>query len=235
MGALRQSIGSDREIITELVGHVPELLKSPHGNFVLQKIIEDLPPSMSAFIPNELCGGVSTARHQFGCRIISRLIEHSLELPTVQCLLEEILPRAAVLCRHKYAQHVIQAVLEYGAPEQRHTIAVALMEDAVCNAKDRNASFVIERALRCCSEHDREALATILLCNLDSVIELAGSRSGRGVLRGLMNLSRNWSLQVQRKLADALPTLTQNEYGNPLLQELGLICTAYDDNRARTI
>jgi hypothetical protein len=61
-----------------MLGHVREAIESPHANFVLQKLIETMPPSFTSFVLDEIRGHVDwAARHRFGCRVVARLVEHN--------------------------------------------------------------------------------------------------------------------------------------------------------------
>eukprot|EP00434_Breviolum_minutum_P013678 symbB.v1.2.012057.t1/scaffold824.1/size159532/8 len=71
----RPSVG--KAIAAELQGHVKEATESPHANYVLQKVIEQMSATTSSFIAEELLLNVQRfARHRFGCRIVCRLVEH---------------------------------------------------------------------------------------------------------------------------------------------------------------
>ena len=68
------------ELVSEMRGHVRDAIASPHGNYVIQKIIEAMPVGEFSFIAEELQGvGASVARHRYGCRIFCRLLENSAD------------------------------------------------------------------------------------------------------------------------------------------------------------
>merc|ERR550537_1130640 len=144
--------GEHRSLMTNYMhGHVAELLDSPHGNHVLQKCIEVLPPDTVQFVLNELCAfpdhGLSIARHRFGCRILERLFEHCPAEQT-RPLAEGVIENAYVLCRHPFGNYVVQHVLEYGTLSQKNAVVEALIHGGVMQlAMHRVASNVIERAL----------------------------------------------------------------------------------------
>ena len=65
------------EIAQELRGHICEVLESPHGNYVLQRIIELMRPSVVSFVLGELTACMTPqelAKHRYGCRILERII-----------------------------------------------------------------------------------------------------------------------------------------------------------------
>ncbi|CAE8601664.1 unnamed protein product, partial [Polarella glacialis] len=177
------------ELTSELHGHVRQAIGSPHANYVIQKVIEVMPTAVASFVAEELRGsGAVVARHRYGCRILCRLLEHSAtELGTV-ALADEALADCDELCRHSFARHVLQSVLEHGLPKQRACIAAALRNDLLRNARNRNASYVIERALTYCAPEDRDALCYELSGDpaSDNIVSLAQNQFGCYVVRALM-------------------------------------------------
>merc|ERR1712232_54043 len=61
-------------IANELQGHVQAAAWSPHANYVIQKVIEVLPSSLSGFVAQEFHGVAgAVARVKYGCRILCRI------------------------------------------------------------------------------------------------------------------------------------------------------------------
>jgi hypothetical protein len=62
-------------LVAELHGRVREAILSPHANYVVQKIVEVLPVPLASFVVAELSGAAAgTARLNFGCRVLCRLL-----------------------------------------------------------------------------------------------------------------------------------------------------------------
>merc|ERR1739848_142507 len=98
-------------LTSELKGHCVEASRCDHANHVLQKCICTIPSMSAQFIIDELLfahgGVVKIARHQCGCRVIQRLIEHCAWeqlLPLVEALLADCLK----LSHDKFGNYVIQ-------------------------------------------------------------------------------------------------------------------------------
>ena len=73
----------------------------------------------------------AVTKHRMGCRILCRLLEFCSTDPNVGQLIDELLEAVAELCRHSFAHHVIQSVLEHGGsgcPSQGIPILVAVAE-----------------------------------------------------------------------------------------------------------
>merc|ERR1712107_246450 len=136
-------------LCTELQGSVWRAITSPHGNYVIQKIIEVLPAPHSRFIVAELLGyGAEVSRHRYGCRVMCRLVEHSSNDLVASQLIHETIQMARELCHHEFAHHVLESILEHGLDEQKHWVVVGLQAGILEHAWDPHGSYVIESILR---------------------------------------------------------------------------------------
>lgn len=233
--ALEVASSSDaKALVEELHGHVEEAMYSPHANFVLQKVIEALPASVASFISQELAGkAVIAARHRYGCRILCRLLEHSLG--TATALIDEFLEHAEGLCRHTFGHYVMKAVLEHGTVEQKHRVARAIWAGPsslstghsssragtglVRNAMHRNASYVTEKVLEQGSAEDVATLARAL-AHSKNVQALGQSPHGCHVVKAMLRIPEMEQM-VQAALLLNGEHLRATKYGSKLMQELG--------------
>eukprot|EP00929_Paragymnodinium_shiwhaense_P115253 TRINITY_DN83_c0_g3_i1.p1 TRINITY_DN83_c0_g3~~TRINITY_DN83_c0_g3_i1.p1 ORF type:complete len:482 (+),score=100.41 TRINITY_DN83_c0_g3_i1:95-1540(+) len=159
----RGSLADVAVLLKELHGCVLRAAASPHGNFVLQKVVEVMPAAASRFIAEELCGqAAETACGKFGCRILCRLLEHSAgEERTVQ-LIEEVLLKAGELVRHEFGHHVIESILEHGMDRHKQLLMAALEREMPLNVLNRNALFVLDRAMNQSTPRERSCLSAAL-------------------------------------------------------------------------
>jgi len=215
--------GEHRRQMTEhMHGHVAELLDSPHGNHVLQKCIEVLPPDTVQFVLNELCAfpdhGLAIAKHRFGCRILERLLEHCPAEQT-RILVEDVIENAYVLCRHPFGNYVVQHVLEYGTLNQRSAVVDALIHGGVMQlAMHRVASNVIERALVQSTAEARRALVGQLVSEPSATLAMASSRYGSFIAQRLLELPASRERdEVWYQLSNGLETLKASKHGKPLV------------------
>jgi len=225
--ALQVASRADAAALTdELHGHVREAVGSPHANYVLQKVVEALPTAVAGFVAKELLGaGAATSRHRYGCRIICRLIEHCAGDARTATLMDEVLAESNELSRHSYGHHVVQSVLEHGHAGHRHRVAAAMRGDLLRGARNRNASYVIEKALTHCSEEDRQAMASELLASPDGVPQLAQCQFGGFVVKALLRLPGEDSTAASacfERLQRAAGELQATKYGKRLLEDVGL-------------
>ena len=152
-------------ILREFHGNAMCLLHSKHGNHVLQKAIEMLPPSAVHFILVELrqCGPLARlARDEKGCRVIQRILEHFTRRG-VRCEvdddIDDILRDAEILLHDVFGRFVLQHILEHGKDEHRSCVVKALLvniRSSVTGALERD---VFDKALVYAPATDREVLA----------------------------------------------------------------------------
>jgi hypothetical protein len=219
-------------LASELCGHVRELLASPHGNYVVQKVVAELPNSVSGFVAAELIGrGAATARHRFGCRAICRLLEHCWGDKRTQALVEEILAESEELSYHNFGHFVMESVIEHGDDKHRARLAAALRRqpgNVAAGARNRNMSYVIEKALTYCEEEDRLAIAKDLLRadSENSITALAKNQFGGYVVRALLRQPGVVASVVLGQLARDAGEVRETKHGQRLLTEVGLHSTS---------
>jgi hypothetical protein len=207
----------------ELQGRVREAVKCPHANHVVQKVMDILPAKYTRFIVDELVGTCAEmARHRYGCRVLSRVVKTQFrENDSENCekLADELLAEAAELSRHTFAHYVIEAILEHGTSDQLHEVSVSLRMDLLSNAKNRSATYVVEKALKCCDAHDQEAMISELFGNVEALLALVGNQFGCHVAKALVRMP---GIHYDRALAflpEATPLLQKTKYGRRVLEE----------------
>jgi len=178
-------IRTAESLTAELHGNVQNAINSPHGNYVIQKMVSCLPFSVARFAVEELRGyAAGTMRHRFGCRILCRLMENAGKEEETGTLVDEALEQAEDLCRHSFGHYVIESILKHtGFTRHKAQIASALYQDLLRNAKNKNASYVIEQAITHCSEQDSQALFSALVAEIP---KLAQNQFGLFVVLSLL-------------------------------------------------
>jgi len=202
-----------------LQGQVRRAAQSKHANHVVQKIVEVLPITSVGFIVDELSGfGHETARHRFGCRLLCRILEHlSPGDEGTRRLIDDILLKVEDLCSHAFGSYVVRHVLEFGLPEHKHRVAVALVPYVAWYAKHKLGSHVVEAAIRVCSLEDQHALATPLLADQE-LAAVAANQFGRHVVRAL--LARPLKGGTQEALVRVKEQLRHSRFGRGVLHKL---------------
>jgi len=220
----------DRQIAADLAiglrGHVVEAIRSPHANYVLQKIVKVLTAKEAAFLVEEVAkASPDLARHEYGCRIYCRLLEHMASDPAVSKLIDDVLWETEELLRHTFGHHVVECALEHGLPQQRQQIIAALRKNLLRSAWNRNAAYVVEKALLYGNVDDQTALATDLLsCSSADLAQLARSQFGSMVVRALLRLPSPIPERVHKHLSGvaAQAQLKTTKHGRRLLEDHSL-------------
>lgn len=214
-------------LASELHGHVRLATTSPHANFVIQKVVEVLPVNLTTFVAEELAGiAADVAQHRFGCRVLSRLVEHHLSggapCGATAALIDELLVSTDQLARHNFARHVLELVLEHGSGGHKHRIAQAMQSNAFYYARNRCASYVFEKALAMCNADDVSMMVASLLVDRAQFLALAGHECGMHVARAaVMNPSVEGAAEARTILVEDAGNIEASKYGKRLLEEIG--------------
>jgi len=209
--------GEQAELALELRGRILEAIDSPFANYVVQKVVERLPPKMVTFVVEELAGVVvQTAKHRYGIRILCRLLEHCPQ-EQIGGLIAEALEEAPALCRHSYGNYLIKHIMEHGSAEQRKAVVGTLLRDPLGFASHRTGSTVVERAL------SHRELAEALTRDATSLAKLACCRYGHFVAKALLQLPGKASTEACALLARVSPRLQASKFGKRVLAELATV------------
>jgi hypothetical protein len=168
----------------ELHTHVAEAWRSPNANHVLQKCIATLPPHEFQFIITEIQQAgpgalASVARHQYGCRILQRLLEFASPAQLGQ-LVEDLSKEAVPLCNDIYASFVLQHMLQHGTESHVSNLVRLFAANAFAIGSDPHGVTVLEKALSCHAPlQDRKVLAHALAAEPNLLLSMSLGRHGR--------------------------------------------------------
>lgn len=178
------------QLLGNLKGYVNQAVESPHGNYVLQKFIQTVPPEQIQFIVTEVHANVLyIACHRFGCRILQRLLEQCKPQQT-EHLINKVLADADSLCRHQYGNFILQHILQYGSASQRSTVANMVLADIIRLSKHRLASHIVCCALTHCSKEDVQRLTHAVLHDEAQLHNLSRREFGSFVVREVHRAAR---------------------------------------------
>jgi len=212
-------------LVAELRNHVRLAISSPHANFVIQKVIEVLPVVSTSFVAEELATvAAEVAQHRFGCRVLSRLVEHHLcgssACPAANDLIDELLLQTDLLIHHNFARHVLDLILEHGSASHKQCIAHTIRRNIFHHAKNRCASYVVEKSLGLCSAADSSAIASDLLADPEQFLILAMHECGMHVVRAVMQSHRDCLQKAQEILLANADRVKSSKYGKRLLDDM---------------
>lgn len=140
--------------------------------------------------------------------------------PATSHLIDELLLEAEQLVNHNFARHVLELVLEHGSTTHKQKIAEAVRSNLPCNAKHRNASYVVEKALHSCSAPDAEAIARELLANPESFVLLAAHECGSHVARAVLKSHGDCGDMAKQLLFAEADRVKTSKYGKRLLDDM---------------
>jgi hypothetical protein len=228
-------------LVKELRSHVGEALDSSHGNHVLQKCIELLPPDAVEFMLTELIelpsksaedadkSSAYWAAHRYGCRVLERFLEHfSLVKPFSEILetyLNDVVKESHELCRHQYGNFVIQHVLEHGSDAQKGSILRMLKDNVEDMAADNHACSVLGKALSYCKNIEQHSELAEALVSKNLVVKMATVASGQGgqdATERLMQVLQENTLaleEAKRQMLDSRAHFVLTKNGKEMLKE----------------
>jgi len=133
--------------------------------------------------------------------------------------MDELLTEADDLCRHNFGHHVVQCMLEHSPPAQQRPILEALCSDLNRNVWNRNASFVIEKALTHCLPEEQRVLLEKLLGNPEMIQQLTQSRLAPHIAKAVSHLSGDAPFQLLTDLRLRSGRLQGTRHGKRFLKE----------------
>jgi|Transcript_56587 pumilio RNA-binding family len=205
---------------------VRECIENMHGNHVIQKCIEQMPPDSVNFIIESVSKSVDQmAEHMYGCRIIQRLLEHCAP-HQLEGMLEKIKAHTTELAKHLYGNYVVQHMLEHGRQEDKKAILDAITLNVVEFAKSKCSSNVVEKCFEIASigEHadalreERQRLYAALLTpqpgNLMPIKQLTDDKFGNYIVQRMIEYSRDPERGLlQQQLINLIPELQKSTNG----------------------
>merc|ERR1719401_245194 len=132
-------------IVEALKDEVTACIENKHGNHVIQKCIEQMPPDFVDFIIKAIDNDTEKmASHSFGCRVVQRLLEHC-KLQKLETMLGHIINCLEKLAKDPYGNYVVQHVLQYGRQADKKKIMEFVKADIVNLSMYRFSSSVVEK------------------------------------------------------------------------------------------
>lgn len=213
----------DRDSIAgELRGHVWEAARCPHANHVIQKCIMTMRPQAFEFIIDEIRskGACKVAKHQYGCRIMQRLLEHG-RVDQIERLVEDLFVDVISLCKHIYGHFVMQHVLEHGSENHRQRLIMVLEQHAEVLGPDKHGSALFVTALCYGCANDQATLSSAILKQDGLITAMAATRHGHAAIKLVLDLVTGADLHNAKcQLAADVDTLRNSRYGRSVLRVL---------------
>jgi len=219
-------------IIGQLKGSVVDMYKSPHANHVLSKLIEVLPNDLVDFVLAEIedeGAVVAAAKHQYGCRVIERLIEHCRD-DQASGLVGKLLDEAEALCCHQYGNFVMQHIFEHGSEEAKAIAIQKMVKSGGGISKlstHRLASHVVQKALEVGGDEVQNIIVSTMTSDdaqreqPKSLVAVACERYGSFVVEEFSRMP-DYTDKVREILKLGLDELKANQWGQRVAQKFYL-------------
>jgi len=205
-----------RWLLEELHGHVQALCSSPHGNFVIQVIVETYSIGVTSFVAEELMGQhVKVAKNKYGCRVLQRLAEHHLlngNETTARFLFDAFIEEnLQELCMSLFGRYVIKSTFEQGSERQKNNILTAMTADPNFYARTSTGASILEQGMRA-YEHIAEHLASAFVVGAEKdFIKTARSYNGSIVVRTLLESNTPHAETIRRMMSSPSTRVRSNE------------------------
>ncbi|KAK3682629.1 armadillo-type protein [Podospora appendiculata] len=151
------------ELVKELEPQILDVVKCPNGNHVVQKVIEQLKSDPRiGFIVACFKGRVhELGNHQYGCRVMQRLLEHGSE-SDVAAITNELHNCAGSMVTDQYGNYVTQHVIKHGKPEDRLKMITLVTNQVLYFSRHKFASNVVEKCIDRGTEEQRRRITELL-------------------------------------------------------------------------
>lgn len=151
-------VEQQHEIVEELKPDIMRIVKDQNGNHVIQKIIQMVPQQCIPFIMDAFQNQIeSLASHNYGCRVIQRILEYGTEAEK-KSLMTDLHACAAKLITDQYGNYVTQHIIAQGEPEDRQQIIQLVLQRLIVFSKHKFASNVVEKSIEYGTTEDRRAI-----------------------------------------------------------------------------
>merc|ERR1712137_392378 len=206
------------KLASQLRGHVVEAIESPHANYVVQKVIEILPPSQVSFVIKELSGcGMRLVKHSYGVRIFCRLVEHCCK-DMVEDLIAEVTQDVEQLCCDKYGSYFAQHLIEHDCLKRGQQVLGMLVDNPTYYASSWRGCELICFAMGFLDATQRRSLFERFLDDTSTLLQVACSSKGQNLVSTLLALPESGSMQCSLHHAGA--SLQASRHGRRVLAKL---------------
>ncbi|CAK9045726.1 Pumilio homolog 5 (APUM-5) (AtPUM5) [Durusdinium trenchii] len=202
------------DLVSQFFDKVIDCIEDANGNHVIQKVVENMPSSghISFVIQAVAKRAEDMALHQYGCRIIQRLLENA-ELESIAGILDPIVEATDKLSKDKHANYVIQCILERGRLQDKIRIVKLITEKVLEFAKNKVSSNVVERCFEITTDasklvENRTALMSAVLGSSGDTrapfAQLMTDKFGNYTAQRIIEYSRGEDWQELRRRVEAV-------------------------------
>ncbi|CAK8530294.1 unnamed protein product [Lathyrus sativus] len=176
-------------IFDEIIDHMVELMTSPFGNYLVQKLLdvcsEEQRMKIIIMVIQEPGQLVEISLNAHGTRVVQKLIETLKIEQQTSLVVSALEPGSLTLIKDLHGNHVVQHCLECLSNEDNKFIYVAAVKYCVDIATHQHGCCVLQKCIRYSSGEHREILAAEIFAN---ALLLAQDKYGNYVVQCTLDL-----------------------------------------------
>lgn len=162
--------GASRKLLLDAFrGHIHVLVWDRHGSYVVQKIIEVMPPTLAKFVLEEIAAmkveWYVLVEHPYTSRVLQRILEH-FPHHWVRDFVSSIANCIERLAKHPRANYVLQTILEHGSEGHRRMINQIILSKVTDLSLHFHGKHVVVKAMHVNNLFYRKLLVRAAVRNL---------------------------------------------------------------------
>lgn len=147
-------------IFNEIHPKIVELMVDPFGNYLVQKLFENVTPSQRLIlVRNAAPEFIRIALDPHGTRALQKLMEQISSPEEARYIIDSLSPHVVALSRDLNGNHVVQKCLQRLSPEDNQFVFDAAAQHCVEIATHRHGCCVLQRCLDHGNNKQREQLS----------------------------------------------------------------------------
>ncbi|CAL8996265.1 unnamed protein product [Prunus brigantina] len=209
-------------IFLEVLEHVATLMLDPHGNYVVQKLVEvcseEQRTQMLLMLTKKndlqlICISLDTR----GTRSVQKLLKYVTTKEQITLIMRALSPGVVALSKNSNGQHVIEHCLEHFSVQDNEHLLHVVANNCCGIAKDKSGCCVLQKCVEHSNGKNRERLVAAITAK---AIVLAVDRYGNYVLQHLLVLRMPQITEnLLRQLRGSYMSLSCNKYGSNVVEK----------------
>ncbi|KAL5559132.1 hypothetical protein UlMin_035343 [Ulmus minor] len=208
-------------IIEEVLGVVGILMIDPHGNKVVQKVMELCCENQMAQIVLELTQSpvehVNICLNIHGSYSVQKLLDHLTNRDQIRLVVRSLSSDIVSLIRNTNGSHVIQQCLKRFPYEDIKYVLEAVAKHCAQIATDKSGCCILQQCVEYSQEEIRERLVAQITRN---ALRLAIDRYGNYVVQHIMGLKiERFNSAILSRLRGSYMSLSCDKYGSNVVEK----------------
>jgi len=210
-----------RSAFNILCPDIVEISKDQFGNYVIQKFFEFGDGVLEPFIIQKLFGNVmQLSLHSFGCRVVQKAIEYSINSPDVMAMLFREIQECHAISKCMYdpnGNHVIQKFIQ-SDPNGNiiNPILKACKGNVTSLAINKFGCRIVQKLLQHSTDEQKHILVKQII---ERTIPLSYNAFGNYVIQFLLENDSKMQKEIIARVYKDLLKLSLNKYGSNVVEK----------------